>query len=1291
MKSKAMITKDNFTRLLTDLGFTKQNNSYRTIKANIQEDIVSEVNEDEIYVKKFHLQNCELKVDFANKELIYPTGLIANRETTKSFSQNENFVVFECVCRLLQQGYSPTHIELEKPMPGGHHDTGGFCDIIIKDNNDKPYLLIECKTAGKEFDDAWRRMNSDGGQLFNYYNSYRQAEYLCLYACDFEENQANYFSHIVSMKDNEEYLLSDKKLLSFKKVQDENGGKGDYFKVWKETYQQDFATRGIFEPNIAAYHVGRQKYNVNNLQEVDNNAIQKKYHEFATILRQHNVSGRENAFDKLVNLFLAKIVDETNNPNELMFYWKGAAFDDYFNFQDRLQKMYKDGMQKFLGETVTYIDNETIKETFHLFKNDPDATRDKILEYFRQLKFFTNNDFAFLDVHNEQLFFQNAIILKKIVQMLQDIRLKTKEQNQFLGDLFEGFLDQGVKQSEGQFFTPMPIVKFLISALPLENLIKNSVEIPKAIDYACGAGHFLNEYAQQIKPFVKEHKAVEIGNYYAEITGIEKEYRLSKVAKVSAFMYGQDEIKIIYSDALAQNTGVKDNSYSVLVANPPYSVKGFLETLSEEDRNRFELIKAIDSKQIISNNSIETFFIERAKQLLISGGVAAIVLPISILNKGNIYIKCREIILKYFDIVAIAEFGSGTFGKTGTSTVTLFLRRKTDHPDMAEHLQNRVDAWFKNDFSKDEVFEDSHLLNEYCNHTTISIVDYKTLLCSTPNNALLATDIFKEYRKALEDDTKAKNIKKKRITTSYTEENKQTELKKYILEAMLATEKEKVYYYLLAVSNPQQTLIIKSPNDNKEDKASKRIKKFLGYEWSGAKGSEGIKYIGSKVSDDEDETISRLKGIEGIKTPLFNPANLYDDEKINTFIRQNFNKETIQIPDSLKDFVSLNSLVNLIDFSRVSFDKTILTSAIKNIEIESKYSLEKLGNIAPYITAKIGLNTINVEDYITTDNLLQNRAGIITYEGTPNIDRITEYKTNDILISNIRPYLKKIWFASKDGGCSNDILVFRSKDPSCLPYFLFNILCQDSFFEFMMDNKKGTKMPRGNKDIIPSFPFALPPLDIQLQIITECKRVDIEYNTSHMSIEKSKEKIEELYTSAYNESNQILKLSNNETFEISIGRRIVETELVDNGKIPVYSANVFESFGKINKLLIEDFSKPSVIWGIDGDWMVNQIPANQQFYPTDHCGVLRVKNNEVLPHYLMWALNKAGSEVRFNRSHRASIDRVSALSIKVPPLSIQQEIVIKIESYEAEIAKAKQVIESTPARKQTILDKWLKE
>lgn len=267
-------------------------------------------------------------------------------------------------------------------------------------------------------------------------------------------------------------------------------------------------------------------------------------------------------------------------------------------------------MFSFLGEDVTYIEEKEIEEVFKLFKNKKDETKKTILEYFKQLKFYSNNAFAFLDVHNENLFLQNAIILREVVQMLQDIKLKNEEeQHQFLGDLFEGFLDQGVKQSEGQFFTPLPIVKFLISSLPLEQLLKEQ-STPKVIDYACGAGHFLTEYASQIKDIVGKET---IKDHYENIYGIEKEYRLSKVAKVSAFMYGQDQINIIYGDALAQNSKIKDKDFSLLIANPPYSVKGFLATLPEDDKKRFELYENLNEE---SFNGIETFFIEKAKQLL---------------------------------------------------------------------------------------------------------------------------------------------------------------------------------------------------------------------------------------------------------------------------------------------------------------------------------------------------------------------------------------------------------------------------------------------------------------------------------------------------------------------------------------------------------------------------------------------------------------------------------------------------------------------------------------------------
>lgn len=550
-----MITVENLKKVLDRLGYSKIKNG-------------------DVYSKNYAEFDCCISIDFANKKIVYPKekGMKIHRETTCNFSEPENFVVLECITSLMDKGYRPGNIELEKPMPGGHKDNGGFCDIQVKDNTGRTFLLIECKRAD-EFDRYWKKTMADGGQLFRYFNSYRQAQALCLYMSDFINGDIKRMMNIISMLDNKQLLETDKKLKSFKQVQMDNGDKEDYFAVWKDTYQQDFENHGIFEKEIELYSVGKQKYNINNLDEITHDSMQKKYHEFASILRQHNVGSHENAFDKLINLFLAKIVDETVNSEELLFRWKGAAYDDYFSLQDRLQKLYKEGMEKFIGEEVTYIDQKEVKSAFHLFKNDPDATRDKVLEYFRQMKFYTNSDFAFLDVHNEELFYKNSEILKRMVKMLEDIILKTKEPNQFLGDLFEGFLDDGVKQSEGQFFTPIPIVKFIISSLPLAEIYDKCEEIPCAIDYACGAGHFLNELAQEIKEIVNLETESEIHEYYKRIVGIEKDYRLSKVAKVSAFMYGQPDIQILYADALANNEKIRENSFNILVANPPYSVK----------------------------------------------------------------------------------------------------------------------------------------------------------------------------------------------------------------------------------------------------------------------------------------------------------------------------------------------------------------------------------------------------------------------------------------------------------------------------------------------------------------------------------------------------------------------------------------------------------------------------------------------------------------------------------------------------------------------------------------------
>ena len=105
-------------------------------------------------------------------------------------------------------------------------------------------------------------------------------------------------------------------------------------------------------------------------------------------------------------------------------------------------------MRKFLGEEITYIGEQEVSNSLRFIRQNPDATQRAVWQLFIQQKFFTNNDFSLIDVHNEKLFYQNAEILLKILQMWQPYRLIDSENpNQFLGDMFEFFLDQGVKQS----------------------------------------------------------------------------------------------------------------------------------------------------------------------------------------------------------------------------------------------------------------------------------------------------------------------------------------------------------------------------------------------------------------------------------------------------------------------------------------------------------------------------------------------------------------------------------------------------------------------------------------------------------------------------------------------------------------------------------------------------------------------------------------------------------------------------------------------------------------------------
>lgn len=151
---------------------------------------------------------------------------------------------------------------------------------------------------------------------------------------------------------------------------------------------------------------------------------------------------------------------------------------------------------------------------------------------------------------------------------------------------------------------------------------------------------------------------------------------------------------------------------------------------------------------------------------------------------------------------------------------------------------------------------------------------------------------------------------------------------------------------------------------------------------------------------------------------------------------------------------------------------------------------------------------------------------------------------------------------------------------------------------------------------------------------------------------------------------------------------MLNKELTEEG-IPVYSANVFEPLGLIDKDIIKDFSKPSILWDIDGDCMVNTIPANLPFYPTDHAGVLRINTDKIHYRYLAHKLEQEGTREGFSRSYRASIGQIEKLTVIIPPIKQQNEAILKIEEIENLIEKEEKIINIIENQKIEIINNFL--
>lgn len=844
----------------------------------------------------------------------------AGRSTTQNLSQSESLVVLECIDRLLDLGYPPASLVLEKHFPLGH--SGGYLDVLVLQDG-VTYLMIECKTWGAEFDKERSKLFDDGGQMLTYFHQDRKAKFIALYA-----------SRLSGSSIEPKVCAIDTSILHGDSVP-------ELFESWDKSYFEIGAFDGI------PYQIQERRLTKADLVDMKQEDGGRIFNAFAEILRRYTISDKPNAFNKIFNLFICKVQDEGKIDDEVLdFQWQ--AGETAKSVLSRLNDLYKAGMSEYLRMEIADHTEAEIDKL--LGGSGAESDRVALHNIFTELRLYKNNEFAFKEVFDEKTFHANAEVVREIVRLLQSKKLRYASKQQFLGDFFELLLNTSVKQEAGQFFTPIPIARFVIDSLPLRAMIDTKVKandanfLPYFLDFASGSGHFMTEGMDRINLMVKDIDGSKMrtapkGNLrkwsedYAWanefVYGIEKDYRLAKTAKVSCFLNGDGEANMILGDgldsfALSQeytgkllNTslpeGERDNpQFDVIAANPPYSVGACKKTIRHGEKS-FTLWPRLTE----ASSEIECLFMERAKQLLKPGGVTGILLPSSMLSNGGIYEATRDILLRFFRVKAIAAMGTGTFMATGTNTVILFMERRNnnDHIRIASLIAKFIEQWQDMTVDRQE-----NAFTHYASYVwNLDLADYVTLLRgdnTAPDHALLCS-----YQQAFDGLTEIRNLQEKKQFKELPLAEQTAQLETRFRVWLREREQEKMLIYFLV--NGQNVVLAKAPSDKNAEKV------FLGYEFSNRKGAEGLKI---------------LSGTGQIETALYSETNDSDPDKINTLIRQNFLGETVTVPKALADYVAVAPLLNLMTFDQVRFDKAIGTSVKKKAH-SGRWPMVRLGDV----------------------------------------------------------------------------------------------------------------------------------------------------------------------------------------------------------------------------------------------------------------------------------------------------------------------------------------------------------
>lgn len=1258
------------------------------------------------YSKEYKLHNYTIRIDLQKGKIYYRKDektTVERQEdgqiqlgdhTTSNFSAPESLVVLECVNRLLEKGYAPNDIHLERKWKVGHGASGGKADINIYNKSDgKTLLIIECKTWGEEFEKEKNKMEEHGGQLFTYLNQDKNAQFLVLYASKLENNEFIYDNLIVQVRDRKEDLEK-----SLKQIEEENiklyrdaNNKSELFDVWKESFNKYFHFNGIFDADANAYSLELKALKKKNLKKLDD--AKGLFNKFAEILRHNNISDNANAFNRVLSLFLCKIVDEEKKDEDVLDF-QVKEDEEYEHIIDRLQALYQKGMAK-LKEEIVYYSEEDLHKIIKLYPKQTPI--EKVEAIFRELKYYTNNEFAFKEVHNKKLFQQNARVLVEVIKLIQNYQFRFTSKQQVLGDFFELMLNHGVKQSEGQFFTPIPIVRYIILSLGFENIINEKLEkqdtefLPKILDYACGAGHFLTEsieelqqvlkginetqYNQELsKKIIKYRKGTEWAADY--IFGIEKDYRLARTSQIACYINGDGDANIIFGDGLEEQDrlNLEKKKFDVVIANPPYSVKAFRNYLNV-GRTHYDLFESLTDR----SKEIEVLFIERTKQVLAENGLAGLVLPSTILTNTGLYSKAREIFLKYFEIKAITELGSKTFIATGTTTVIVFLKRRSDN--FAKDREYIADDLF-NGLSRDKKMEhidSGKLLKMFVDYREFEEAEYSNFLKGKITDKLKETEMFKEYFDTFENSSEIKNYKDKPTFKNLSKLDQQKEIDKRFFEFVKQIEKEKFLYFTLCLCSEQdkiydfqKTVIVKTGKDIEEQK------EYLGYMYEGDRGSEGLRILnyGGK---------------------MFDETNFTNPEKANFYIRANIQDANInKIQECQKNNVFINSLVDMVAFNQVDFQKVIKEDSDKKINWNLIWNTSELKYLNEIAEIKKGTS-------ITKENTVEGEFPVIAGGQQPAYyHNISNRDANVITISASGAYAGFVNFWDKKIFASDCTTVISKNSEIISTNLIYAFL--KHIQEYLYSLQRGQAQPHVYPDDIAKIRIPIPDKTKQNIIIKAFEKIEKENGINTIKIEKLNSEIFEELQSSIQGKNKV-KLDNICTIQ-SGGTPKREVAEYWNGTVNwlrsevCQNCYVYESDGneKITELGLSKSSakllKPdTILMALVGAtigrvaYLTFEATTNQNV-----AGLFPKDNKQLIPKFLFYSLmndfekNFGSAKGKFTMANMTTIKN---LEIALPSFEEQKKLVAIIDKKEKEIEKLKLALSTVETEKEELLKKYL--